>query len=1822
MQRLQFRSSRRLRNRTAARGAVVGAVLVTLLGALLPGVALTPAAAAVTTAVQNLDACKHTALAANDDGSTAQQNLGFSINFFGKSYDKLYVGNNGYVTFDAPSSTYTPYSMASATAPIIAPFFADVDTRGQGSLVTYSFGGAPAANGEPAYFCVDFVNVDYYNALATGHASKLNSFQLLLIDRSGAPGGRPGDFDIVFNYDKVVWETGDASGGSAGLGGLSARVGYSNGNPTYSTEVAGSGTNGALLDGGSTALVSGSLNSSQPGRYIFPVRAPLSLTADQKTVPASPGAVPLSAIPRQPSASSTPSGSGLDSLNILGSGLDSLNILGSPLTSQALAQVTLSDTPLRSGSWETRIFPSTRFDGVPATNVTWQQLLTDPKPPALATLSYSDVDWTKSPLGKLNPIAIFLGNVRARDVALAPTSTLTASQRWCPKFEAQGFSNCGQGFGGLDATFLAMQLAGVDFTTVPLGSTPFKDVNPAKANFLNLALLGGVNQRGVQSMVGLANTPFGALRYNELTAASKDKVFNCSNVVYCGTNPTVAEAAVQTPPAIKSTARIVDLGTLSSDSSTWSAPASLGAVSTGQVLFSLLPTADNPIEDINLDDLVHYKGDAGHPASIVNFHYRYSNTGAALMSPPVASATVSRSFVYEVGSAKVNNVAAEPAVQTTDAGTVLSWTLVEGIPAGGSVAIDFDMRPGRSLGTFGSSAKLVNGSSVAQTSGAEITVGERFESNGTPESATPLEPDVVYFSHIGQAQDLDYFTFPVTAATPPGTRIRFSLSHLSLDGDLVVYAPASAGGTQSLAGTGLDSLNILGSGLDSLNILGSPVPGQTPGINDKGATVLPEVQQDIPLLSTRVVAGISSHRSLDKEFVEVTVPQGVTSGDTYLIQGSGFLDATSTEPYVLRAKVNAVVAQPPCPTRTMPHDVLGSNPSVDPATKTVFLLSQQRLAAKYDATRAAAAASALTPTFLGRDDIKGQVINLDAIPNVQTAFANWDSFPCVEQRANDVVSAITASVRGLMSSGSALGNVVIVGTDTIVPHGRVLDLTDIVNERTYPGNLAFTTAGNANNSLFSSVADGYILTDNPYGDFNPVPFGGQYLYVPDVAVGRLGETPEDIAGQIGRFTQYGGILDPSTAAFTASYDFMKDMGGQVLGILGGSSRNDDTWTASDIKSSVFNNTTAPPKTVAINGHANHFRLLGGVGNATNDLSDTVSTRDVSGGQNLARATIFGMGCHYGLSVEDFLVGLPGPDALDWQQAYAQKQVASFTANTGYGYGDRNVIAYSERLMVLFAQNLKAKMPTGQALQSAKQTYFGELGSYSEYDRKVIEELTGWGLPQWHLAGSPPTPDTSTVTPSQDTSTGLQAYTFPAISPSFNQVTTPEGSYFQDGTTPPQITVYRPPTARTERNVTPPSGASHLAPRGFFVTGADVTTLSNFDPVLSIPDFDQSATQREPRYDDVNFPSGFGTIGSTYVGPAGGTRYKLNLLSNGFQASGYNGTKVIGTARKLSNIGVQVFYALANEADRTPPTFTRVDGSVTGTTTVTANFDISLTDETSSNSTDIKAVQVLVVDGSKLRSVRLSPAGNDRWTGSTTLTTSKSLRFSACAVDDHANTGCTKQKGNDFGDNTAPTITISAPVNGATFALNAQVASSYSCLDNGVPAPTCNGPVASGLPIDTATPGRHVFSVTASDEANNTIVKEAVYYVNFASFVGFSTPVTGTDSSTAPINSASSGQAIPLKWQVKGLNGQSYPGLTDADIMIQWKGISCDGSRSETALVNDPTLALLDFKLKYDPVTGQYLIVVKTPKDVWSGTCKRLNLTMAGVETHFADFKFS
>lgn len=204
-----------------------------------------------------------------DDRSTiSAQSLGFAtpVNFFGNQYSGVFVNNNGNISFGARNSSFIDAGIEGIAARMIAPFYADVETHTGSGTVRY---GRASVDGRAA-FGVNWVDVDYYTG---GHANR-NSFQLVLIDRSDLGAG---NFDMEFNYDKILWESGmNQNGGNAdGLGGNTARVGFTSGTGLAGEwiEMAGSGVAGSFLDSNlATGLAHGSFMSDVAGRYVYRFR--------------------------------------------------------------------------------------------------------------------------------------------------------------------------------------------------------------------------------------------------------------------------------------------------------------------------------------------------------------------------------------------------------------------------------------------------------------------------------------------------------------------------------------------------------------------------------------------------------------------------------------------------------------------------------------------------------------------------------------------------------------------------------------------------------------------------------------------------------------------------------------------------------------------------------------------------------------------------------------------------------------------------------------------------------------------------------------------------------------------------------------------------------------------------------------------------------------------------------------------------------------------------------------------------------------------------------------------------------------------------------------------------------------------------------------------------------------------------------------------------------------------------------------------------------------------------------------------------------------
>jgi len=153
--------------------------------------------------------------------------------------------------------------------------------------------GQGTSNGRAA-FGVNYVDVGFFNS----RDDLLNSFQLIVEDRSDVGAG---DFDFIFNYDQIQFETGNASDGTDGLGGSSARAGFSNGtgDPGTFFELEGSAINGAFLDGGPNSLADLASvtfevrNGAVSAPILAPVDPPVPAPTPDPTVVPSPSAAAL-----------------------------------------------------------------------------------------------------------------------------------------------------------------------------------------------------------------------------------------------------------------------------------------------------------------------------------------------------------------------------------------------------------------------------------------------------------------------------------------------------------------------------------------------------------------------------------------------------------------------------------------------------------------------------------------------------------------------------------------------------------------------------------------------------------------------------------------------------------------------------------------------------------------------------------------------------------------------------------------------------------------------------------------------------------------------------------------------------------------------------------------------------------------------------------------------------------------------------------------------------------------------------------------------------------------------------------------------------------------------------------------------------------------------------------------------------------------------------------------------------------------------------------------------------------------------------------------
>lgn len=154
----------------------------------------------------------------NDDGSSGPVTLPFTFDIFGALYTEVYINNNGNLSFGSSLSTFTSSGFPFSGTRLVAPFWADVDTRTNngdiGRVWQWSSGST---------FAVAWDHVGYYNT----QGDKRNTFMVMISDGNNPNMGIGNT--VCFCYEDMEWTTGSASGGVNGFGGTPATVGINEG---------------------------------------------------------------------------------------------------------------------------------------------------------------------------------------------------------------------------------------------------------------------------------------------------------------------------------------------------------------------------------------------------------------------------------------------------------------------------------------------------------------------------------------------------------------------------------------------------------------------------------------------------------------------------------------------------------------------------------------------------------------------------------------------------------------------------------------------------------------------------------------------------------------------------------------------------------------------------------------------------------------------------------------------------------------------------------------------------------------------------------------------------------------------------------------------------------------------------------------------------------------------------------------------------------------------------------------------------------------------------------------------------------------------------------------------------------------------------------------------------------------------------------------------------------------------------------------------------------------------------------------------------------
>jgi len=591
-------------------------------------------------------------------------------------------------------------------------------------------------------------------------------------------------------------------------------------------------------------------------------------------------------------------------------------------------------------------------------------------------------------------------------------------------------------------------------------------------------------------------------------------------------------------------------------------------------------------------------------------------------------------------------------------------------------------------------------------------------------------------------------------------------------------------------------------------------------------------------------------------------------------------------------------------------------------------------------------------SFAARSEIKGAVVDVGTDGIIEEANQQADALYTCPSTKNLVANIIKEVVDGYKALNPNLKYIVIVGGDNVIPFYRLPDRALLANEKNFMPPVAQETSSYANLIL------GYILSQDPYGSTIELSVNNTTLPVPEMAVGRLVETPENIITMLDAYaaTDAGtsGVMPAPQSALVTGYDFLEDAAQAVrteletgLGSAADAliaprefsplSNDPSVWSADDLRAELL---TDRHDMMFLAGHFSSGSAL-----AADYNSRLLASEVADSAVDMENVLVVSPGCHAGYNVVNEHAIPNVTEEPDWPQTFAQKG-ATLIAGTGYQYGDTDILEYNERIYLAFHQQLlvgSGPVAIGDALVAAKVNYLAETPNLRGIHEKAILGTTLFGLPMLKIdmpfgrntaAGPPNIVSGLTDAPAPGSELDLQ-YADVNVPFTLNEVTTPLTSVTDNSTV--NATYYTGSDGASSNPLEPilPLEIRDVSVAGTVLRSVGFRGGSYVDQANRTPLTGAATTEirgvHVPFRSEVFFPvtpwkaNYFGAIGS---GSDGTTR--LNLTPTQFLSDG--GASSAGTQRVWSEMDFRLFYSnnlTASAQGSASPTIANVTATSNG-----------------------------------------------------------------------------------------------------------------------------------------------------------------------------------------------------------------------------------------------------------------------------------------------------